>query len=303
MLKIIIINLFFLIIFSREVLSFSSSSYLIANSATYNGDYDVASKRYDELKHSFTENPYELKKQLVAFVNINDFKKAYTVALKITNKYLSDQESWIIRLAYATFTNNNKEFEIFKLVKDQENLKVVEYIFYSNNKRVKDKILISEKVYALVQSQDGTNNIYFDNHYFLLFYLNLALFLNESHYESMFIKAQVYQHIGKNVEAEKILNNIDVSHNLYLDAQKSIALLKNNIGKSNESIKIIKKLLILYPNDLAINVFLADIYRFNKKYEKSIKILSKIINQDIFTNDLWKIYYKRAISYERSKDH
>ena len=50
---------------------------------------------------------------------------------------------------------------------------------------------------------------------------------------------------------------------------------------------------------------LADIYRFEKKYEEAIKYYTKIIDiENSFFSELWRIHYLRGISYERlSKWH
>ena len=72
----------FLFFLSLKAYSFSSSSYLIAQSAVALYDYETASKHYEQEDLS---NVYihDLHKKLIAFVNANYLSKASVIAKKI----------------------------------------------------------------------------------------------------------------------------------------------------------------------------------------------------------------------------
>ena len=98
-----LINLFiFLAALPSIAHSFSSSSYLIAQSALTSNDYETASKHY-ETGNLPNIHPHDLQKKLIAFVNSNNLSRASIVAKEIIDLDVSNQEAWLIYLG-VTFS-------------------------------------------------------------------------------------------------------------------------------------------------------------------------------------------------------
>ena len=91
----------FLPLLSSSAHSFSSSSYLIAQSAIALNDYETASKHY-EIVNLSNMSSYDLQKKLIAFVNSNNLFKASIVAKEIIDLDASNQEAWQCMLAAET---------------------------------------------------------------------------------------------------------------------------------------------------------------------------------------------------------
>ena len=78
--SLIIHLIIFLFLLSSNAHSFSSSSYLIAQSAITLNDYEIASKHYEK-GNLYNLHVSDLKKKLIAFVNSNYLSKASIVWL------------------------------------------------------------------------------------------------------------------------------------------------------------------------------------------------------------------------------
>ena len=94
---------------SMKAYSFSSSSYLIANSAMSFFDYEEANTYYE---NSDIENlnDSDLEKKLLAYVNTNSLDKASKVAKEILRNDNSNQDAWLVYLTYAKLNNISESF-------------------------------------------------------------------------------------------------------------------------------------------------------------------------------------------------
>ena len=99
-----------------------------------------------------------------------------------------------------------------------------------------------------------------------MFYLSLTLNLNPKFNEALYFKAQILQKLEYYEDAEKFYNLIENNHPLFLDAQKNIVINKNKIGKFEDAIKYLTKLINLNVNQSPYLVLLADLHRISKKY-------------------------------------
>ena len=105
----IIIQCIVFLFISSSAYSFSSSSYLIANSAMSLFDYEEANTYYE---NSDIENlnDSDLEKKLLAYVNTNALDKASKIAKEILRNDNSNQDAWLVYLTYAKLNNINKPF-------------------------------------------------------------------------------------------------------------------------------------------------------------------------------------------------
>ena len=118
----------FLPLLSSSVHSFSSSSYLIAQSAIALNDYETASTHY-ETGNLTNLHAYDLQKKLIAFVNSNNLTSASIVAKEIINLDYSNQEAWLIYLANAKLTNELYLFREFEKQDWRGEFNIVDHIY------------------------------------------------------------------------------------------------------------------------------------------------------------------------------
>ena len=117
--------------FSMSTHPFSSSSYLIANSAMLLFDYEEAYIHYQGSDLRNLTNA-DLEKKLLAFVNTNSLNKASIVAKEILQHDKTNQEAWLVLLTEAKLNNLDKTFKDFEKQNKIKNLDVIEFIFYDN---------------------------------------------------------------------------------------------------------------------------------------------------------------------------
>ena len=130
--KISFVSLCVLIMFfSMSARPFSSSSYLIANSAMLLFDYEEAYIHYQgsDLR-DFTKE--DLEKKLLAFVNTNSLNEASIVAKEILRYDKSNQEAWLVLLTEAKLNNLDNPFRDFEKQNKIESLDMIKFIFYHN---------------------------------------------------------------------------------------------------------------------------------------------------------------------------
>jgi len=287
----------FFCIFTKAY-SFSSSSYLIANSAMSLFDYEVANIHYHN-SDKIGLNYRDLEKKIFAYVNSNSLNKASEIAKEILQKDNFNQNAWIVYLTHAKLNNISVAFDEFKKQNEKQELSLVKFVFYNDYQLQKNNEDIAQSLYDIAKSNSVNNNELQDLKY-LLFYLSLSLNLNSKLNESFFLTAQLYQ-IMKNYEkAEIFYNNVHKDHHLFLESKKNIAINKkyqNNIIKAEEELL---SLVHKYPDDQNLFLSLADFYKSTKQYKKAIPYYSKILNNQNLDQVLqWKLLYMRGICYER----
>ena len=291
--------LFFILSLSKDLHSMTSSSYLITNSAISSYDYEKASKYIDS--KNFTNIGIEiLKRNLIFSINSNKFKDAELIAKKIINLRKNDEDAWLVLLTFAKKNKNLISFKDFEKLINKEDFKIINYIFYENGKMENSNEVISYRLFDLFE--ESNNNKLIENkgidYYF--YYLNLALIFKPNLNEALYIKAQINQELKYHKKAEKLYNKIDVKDSLYIEGQKNIIIIKKNLKKYDEAKKLLNKLLIDYQNDNSLILLQANLFQKNKEYKKAIESFSSIIkNKLLDISQLWIIYYRRGICYEK----
>ena len=294
----IIIQCIVIFFISSTAYSFSSSSYLIANSAMSFFDYEEANTYYE---NSDIENlnDSDLEKKLLAYVNTNSLNKASKVAKEILQNNNSNQDAWLVYLTHAKLNNISEPFYELKKQHGVEELSIIKFVFYNNYQIKKSNDEIAQSLLDIVQASNANNNKLqgFD---YLLFYLSLSLNLNPKFNESFFITAQLYQMMKNYEEAEKFYNKVYKDHSLYLESRKNIAINKKHQNNTKEAEEKLISLIDLYPKNENLFVSLADLYKSTKQYKKAIPYYSIVLNnQDLDENHRWQLLYMRGICYER----
>jgi len=278
--------------------SFSSSAYLMANSAMSFFDYEEANIYYEN-GDIVNLNDSDLEKKLLANVNTNSLDKATKVAKDILQNDNLNQDAWLVYLTHAKLHNNSEAFNVLKKQHLAEELSIIKFVFYDDNQIKKNNNDIAQSLLDIVQASNADNNELQGLDY-LLFYLSLSLNLNPKFNESFYITAQIYQMLKNYEKAERFYNKVQKDHNLYLESQKNIAINKkyqNNVKKAEEELI---SLINLHPNNENLIISLADFYKSTKQYKKAIPYYSVVLNnQDLDEDQRWRLLYIRGICYER----
>ena len=292
--KLLILNFF--LFFSSPLLGFSSSNFLISQSAFKNHDYLVAlsSFNFNEIRLPNTN----LTDNLISSIITEDIDLANKIASEIFSKDNENQEAYIVKLVYLYSKNKfSKIKEIHKNSKVKNEL--VDFIFFNNNE-LKDNKTISKALVDIVASSFSNTEQRSLNYNFLLFYTSLAKIIDDQNDRATLVKGELYQNIQQSKVAEETFLIIQPNSPYFIDAQISLAINYSNFLSYNEAQKKIKTLLNNNNNNYSIKRILADFYRVEKKFEKAILLYNEMINQK--KDDLWNIYYRRGICYERLGD-
>ncbi len=292
MIKKLLIFKFFLI-FSTPSMAYSSSQFLISQSAFKNHDYTEVLSNFSINKiKSFNSN---LMDKAISAVISEDIDLANKIASEILSKDDQNQEAIIIKIVYFYYNKNfNKISEVQKNLNNQNEL--IDFIFFNNN-NLKDNITISKSLVDIVLSSYSNADIRSLNYNFLFFYLSLSKIIDPNNDRATLIKGELFQNLKKERTARKLFENIKENSPYYIEAQKSLAYNFSTFLPFKEAEKNIKQLLQNTNNNYFIKKVLADFYRYEKKYEFAISIYDELIEKK--NDDLWNIYYKRGVCYER----
>ena len=277
----------------------SSSSYLISKTAINLFDYEEAYSPFNEVDIDLGES--HLIGKLFTLVSLNLISEAKIVSQEILTLNNLNQEAWVVSLVHAITDNplDLKVFEEFKQKTNKTEMSLLYYIFLTEDGRIKKNNLSARSIFEVVQASRADNNNV-SNHTYLLFYLSLANLLDPDFNESYFYSAQIYQVLQNFQKAEILYKKIDKNHNLHIESQKNIAFNKTKMGFFNEGEELLLELIDKNNKSENLILALADIYRFEQRYEEAIKYYTKIINSgNNYFSELWRIHYLRGVSYER----
>ena len=294
-----IIHIITFLLLVTKAYSLSSSSYLMANSALLNYDYDSANN-YFQSSNIASFNKSDLTKKLLVFVNSFSIDDASLIAGEIIKNDEANEQAWLVYLVNAKLKGLKNPFNEFKELKDNEKMHLINTIFYKDTKLIEDNIIISNYIYdalSIINLNESNKDIYYD---YLLFYISLSVQLNESFNEAYFSLGRIYQSLKKYKKAEFFYNRIDQNHDLFLESRINIAKNKKYIKNIKDAESDFLLLLKNYPENYVLLFSLADFYRLNKEYKKAIKSYSKILSKSKIENqERWLILYMRGICYER----
>ncbi len=287
---------FLILLFSKTIFASSSASFLIAQTAFNNYDFNQVLYEYSSVKNQEYKNDY-LDELISAVITQN-----IVIAEKISRKILltdpNNQEARLLVMVQLFNSKNKKKLKELRFDNNNQKNDLLEFIFFLNDE-IKSKKDISNSFLEIVKSSYSNQNTnYSQNYNFLLFYTSLAMLINNENYEATFIKGQLLQIIDEYFFAESTFLKIPKKSYYFLDAQRNIAF---NYSRENGFTNIENKIKLIVKNnneDGELKKILADFYRIEKKFDLAIKIYSDLITENI--NDLWYIFYLRGICYEQS---
>jgi len=280
-------------------MAFSSSSYLIANTAIKIFDFEEAYLHFQSYNSDLSES--DLHNKLSTLIHLNLLPEAKLVAEEILEINDLNQEAWIVYLTHAKIYNNLSAFEKYREKINNSEMALLNYIFFTQDGKIKDNGIIARSVFEIVKASSSDDKS-ISNYNLLLFYLSIANLLDGNFNEAYYYSAQIYQILQNYNKAQTLYGKVQLDHNLYLDSQKNIAINKSKIDSFEMGETHLLEL-INNNNNIELLAALADLYRIEKKYTEAIVYYSKIINsQNNFDQELWRVFYLRGICYERSSE-
>ena len=134
-------------------------------------------------------------------------------------------------------------------------------------------------------------------------YLRLALSLNPDHALALVTLAENYERLKRLEAATEILNRIPPNSPLRASADIQIGLSLEQLGRGDEAITNLDKLIKDHPDDTDALVALANVQRSRKKYADAAVTYGKAIERSKDAEPLkWPLYYYRGTAYERAKE-
>ncbi len=289
--KLLFLN--FLVFFSLPLQAFSSSSFLISQSAFKNYDYSAALSNFGNIEISLSTS--NLLDKVISAVIVEDIDLANKIASEILIGDDENQEAYIVKLVYLYFNKKFREINnIQKQIKEKNEL--VDFIFFNDNE-IKDNATISKSLLDIVVSSFSSADQNSLNYNFLLFYTSLAKIIDNTNDRATLIKGELFQNVDQSKIAEETFLQIKPNSSYFLEAQRSLAINYSNFLSYDEAQKKLKILVQNNNNNYILKKILADFYRVEKKFAIAISIYDEMINQN--EEDLWNIFYKRGICYER----
>ena len=287
---------FSIFFFSKTIMAYSSSSYLISQNAFTNYDFAEVLSQYNFNQNDDFKNNY--LDELISAVITENMQVAEEISKKILLTDSNNQEAKLVKMVNAYNSKQIKELNELRFDTSKNKNDLLEFLFFIDDK-VKTKSRISNSFLEIVKSSYSNNeHNYTKNYNFLLFYTSLAILIDSANYEAFFIKGQLLQIINDYLFAEIIFLKIPKKSEYFLDAQRNIAF---NYSKENgfeDAEEKIKSIVILNNDDYELKKILADFYRIEKKFEIAINIYTELIKKN--NDDVWYIFYLRGICYEQS---
>ena len=210
-------------------------------------------------------------------------KKDFDTAIQIS-KSINDLDSNLLLLQARSWINNSdfSKFEKFFSCKNESDI-LGEFFFLISNFLASD------------ESFEESN-----------FYLNISNYLNPKFYFNLTHLISNYFEVENYKKTKELLENFNKEDEIYYWYKlKKLAQIIFNEKNSYQSLSFIENKFKNYSNpSLKIIYDMANIYKRNKEYEKSIKYYSIILEKLNNNSDAYAdVLYKRGSSYERIKDY
>lgn len=211
--------------------------------------------------------------------------------------------------AYGRFLERTgREKQAFALYDDFENRGGDHPVISAARERlisgVKPEPFIANPTEAIAYSFYHISNIYYGAGNFdeALNYARLAQYLSPSNKYILDILSLNYQGVGKYIEANKILQQIDPDSPFFVKAQIRMAANFEINGENGRALAKLAALLDEEKIDEDIHIAYANMLKRNEKYSEAIEYYSDLIDKRILLtiNDAG-LFYNRAVSLERLK--
>ena len=165
-----------ILLFSKTIFASSSASFLIAQTAFNDYDFEQVLYEYDSKQNLEYKNNYI--DELISAVITENIVLAEKISKKILLTEPSNQEAKLLMMVKSLNSKKMKELELLRFDKNNQKNKLFEFIFFLNEE-IKSNTDISNSFIEVVRSSytEKSSN-YSQNYNFLLFYTSLALFVD-----------------------------------------------------------------------------------------------------------------------------
>lgn len=263
---------------------------------------DEAIKLLEESEDSLFKNlqkamVFELsnKKQdaTIQYEKITKIKKPVFHFTKLAGNFFHRNDNKQIAFdIYNNYQKHHPEFEYFN------------YSLKNIEENITPEPLIKDESDALALSLKEIAKVLYQNKLYneALIYLRLSEYLDAENGQTKILIANYFEHHEKYQVANEIYKQINENSNLYVSSQISYAV---NLHKMNEKQATYDLLIKIHQehNSLKALKALGYLYMEDYKYEDSIKIYSRIINnKEKISKSDWRLFYTRAISYDKSRN-
>ena len=134
-------------------------------------------------------------------------------------------------------------------------------------------------------------------------YLRYALYLAPNNVMATITLADIYDRLKQFESSNEVYLTIPKNDPMYRNAEIQVALNDEQMGKGEEAVRILEKLVADFPNDTEAWMALGNIYRARKDFAKGAeaytKALATVPKPDV---GHWPLFYFRGICYERTKE-
>lgn len=134
-------------------------------------------------------------------------------------------------------------------------------------------------------------------------FLQLGRYLDPDSDVIVMALGQLYESAERYEMANAIYEALPITSPMKSAATVRIAENLNEMGDREEAIRRLGNIVAVQPENLDAVSVLGDLYRYDERYQESIKAYSKAIN--IVGGDRprdWRFFYVRGIAYERAKE-
>jgi tetratricopeptide (TPR) repeat protein len=135
-----------------------------------------------------------------------------------------------------------------------------------------------------------------------LAYLQLAIYLAPRHPLALMSLADLYEQVKKPALALKVYQRVHADSPLKRNADIQLATMLDALDRTEESKKILERLMTERPDDQEAILALGNILRVRKEFASCGDVYGKAVNliKDPKTSN-WLVFYFRGICHERSK--
>ncbi len=134
-------------------------------------------------------------------------------------------------------------------------------------------------------------------------YLRLAQYLDPAHDGALAFLGGAMERAGRIDEAVELYLEVPEASPFYVTAQVSAADLLDDHGKTDEAIKILRRLERNEATSALAASALGDVYRARKSWLEAVEAYSRAIERSgpDFAEDDWPLFYARGIANERAR--
>ena len=271
----------------------------------------------EEYKDTFEAlKPYTEKREWYNIYNLNcgmineyyNKKKQALDCYKEVSKNISNQPLYFLKIILDGLNRLGKNNEAKKVLEDFKSLREPSPVLdqyldkYLNNikkENITANLGFSEALRTIMHLQISLNGS--GSGVLSLAYGQLALYLNPNLTLLKYDISNLLRQRGQFKNAIEILRSIKKINPGYTMAQLRISENFISMNKTIDAIDTLVKISIDNPTLVSPFISLGDIYRFDKKFLKSIDYYNKAI--DVSKNNgsvLWYLYYSRGIALERA---